>query len=72
MNSQQLVFQYEILQPDLQKKVLDFVNFLIKQQQQQQRQTIQKRTVGEYKDKIRIYSDFDAPLPDDFWMGEEK
>ena len=69
MNSQQLVLQYEILQPDLQKQVLDFVNFLIKQQQ---KQVVQKRTVGEYKNKIRIHADFDAPLPDDFWMGEEK
>lgn len=29
-----------------------------------------KRTVGEYKNKIRISADFDEPLPDEFWLGE--
>ena len=67
MNTQQMLFQYEILQPELQKQVVDFMNFLIKQQQ---KQTIQKRTVGEYKNKIRISADFNEPLPDEFWLGE--
>jgi len=29
-----------------------------------------KRTVGEYVGKIHISDDFDAPLPDEFWLGE--
>jgi len=29
-----------------------------------------KRTVGEYVGKIHISEDFDAPLPDEFWLGE--
>lgn len=68
MNAQQMLFQYEILQPELQKQVLDFMSFLIKQQQ---KQTVKQRTVGEYKNKIRIHDDFDAPLSEAFWMGEE-
>ncbi len=28
------------------------------------------RTVGEYAGKIRMADDFDAPLPDSFWLGD--
>jgi antitoxin (DNA-binding transcriptional repressor) of toxin-antitoxin stability system len=27
------------------------------------------RTFGRYKGKIKMSDDFDAPLPDDFWLG---
>lgn len=29
-----------------------------------------QRTVGEYLGKIRMADDFNAPLPDNFWLGE--
>ncbi len=32
--------------------------------------TVRKRTVGEYKGKIHIADDFDAPLGDEFWLGK--
>jgi len=67
MNSQQLVHEIEVLPPELQKQVFDFVAFLKKQQLKQQEN---KRTVGEYRDKIRIAKDFDEPLGDDFWLGQ--
>ncbi|MCK9396474.1 MAG: DUF2281 domain-containing protein [Methylobacter sp.] len=67
MNSQQLVHEIEVLPPELQKQVFDFVAFLKKQQLKQQES---KRTVGEYRDKIRIAKDFDEPLGDDFWLGQ--
>ncbi len=63
MNSQQLVHEFDMLAPELQKQVFDFVAFLRKQQLRQQSS---KRTVGEYKNKIHIADDFDAPLGDDF------
>jgi Protein of unknown function (DUF2281) len=66
MNTQQLVHEFEVLPPELQKQVVDFVSFLRKQQQQQH---LKKRAVGEYKDRIRIAKDFDEPLADDFWLG---
>ncbi len=59
--------EFEVLAPELQKQVFDFVAFLRKQQLRQQSL---KRTVGKYKDKIRISDDFDAPLGDDFWSGQ--
>jgi hypothetical protein len=68
MHGQQLLHEIEILPPELQKQVSDFVIFLRKQQQ---KQPIQKRTVGEYKNKITIHEKFDEPLGDDFWLGEQ-
>lgn len=68
MHSQELLQEIEILPPELQKQVSDFVIFLRKQQQ---KQSIKKRTVGEYKDKIVLHDDFDAPLADEFWLGEK-
>lgn len=66
MNSLQLAHEIEVLPPELQKQVFDFVAFLKKQQL---KQLANKRTVGEYREKIRIADDFDAPLGDDFWLG---
>lgn len=68
MHSQELLQEIEILPPELQKQVSDFVGFLRKQHQ---KQLIKKRTVGEYKDKIVIHEDFDEPLGDEFWLGEK-
>jgi Protein of unknown function (DUF2281) len=68
MHGQQLLHEIEILPPELQKQVSDFVVFLRKQQQ---KQFVKKRTVGEYKDKIVIHEDFDEPLGDDFWLGKQ-
>ena len=67
MNSQQLVHEFEVLAPELQKQVFDFVALLRKQQIQQQ---LSKRSVGEYQNKIHIADDFDAPLGDDYWLGQ--
>ena len=30
-----------------------------------------KRTFGEYIGKIEMSDDFNAPLPDEFWLGEK-
>jgi len=68
MQSQQLLHEIEILPVELQKQVFDFVTFL---RRQQQKQANKSRTVGEYRGKIVIHDDFDAPLPDEFWLGEK-
>ena len=67
MNTQQLVQEFEVLAPELQKQVFDFVAFLRKQQLKQQ---LSKRSVGEYQNKIHIADDFDVPLADEFWLGQ--
>lgn len=68
MHGQQLVQEIEILHPELQKQVADFLVFLPTQQEKQVQKT---RKVGEYKDKIIIHDDFNKSLPDDFWLGEK-
>lgn len=30
-----------------------------------------KREFGKYRGKIKIADDFDAPLPDEYWLGEQ-
>ncbi len=55
MNTQQLVQEFEVLPPELQKQVFDFVAFLRKQQLKQQ---LSKRSVGEYQNKIYIADNF--------------
>ncbi|SJM92102.1 DUF2281 domain-containing protein [Crenothrix polyspora] len=66
MHGQRLLQEIEILPPELQKQVSDFVVFLRKQQ----KNAIKKRTVGEYKGKITIHDDLDEALTDDFWLDE--
>jgi hypothetical protein len=68
MHGQQLLQEIEILPPELQKQVSDFVVFL---RTQQQKQVLKTRTVGEYIGKIITHDDFNEPLPDDFWVGEK-
>ncbi|MEE9338592.1 MAG: DUF2281 domain-containing protein [Methylococcaceae bacterium] len=66
MNTQQLIHEFEVLPPDLQKQVFDFVLFL-----KQQQTSVKQRTVGEYIGKIHIAEDFDEPLGDDFWLSRK-
>lgn len=66
MNTQQLTQEIEALPVELQRQVADFVVFL----RRQQRVLAKRRTVGEYAGKIHIHPDFDAPLPEEFWLGE--
>jgi len=66
MNTQQLLHTIERLPMEQQQQVHDFVVHLSKQQIP----SIRQRTVGEYVDQIRIYPDFDNPLPDGFWLGQ--
>jgi hypothetical protein len=66
MQPQLLLQEVNLLPPELQKQVFDFIIFLRKQQQPR----LTKRTVGEYRNQIIIHDDFDEPLPEQFWLGE--
>ncbi len=68
MQAQQLLKDIEVLPPELQRQVFDFVAFLRKQQA---RQNPKRRTVGEYAGQIFMSDDFNAHLGDDFWLGEK-
>jgi len=56
-----------IIKPTAQGKGKDTLTKLVAQDSEQ---LSKKRTVGEYVGKIHISDDFDAPLPDEFWLGE--
>ena len=62
MNNLALQTKLEVLSPNLQKEVADFVDFLFERSQK----TSKKKTAkfGCAKGKIRMSPDFDAPLED--------
>ena len=33
--------------------------------------TLPERPIGQYAGKMKMSDDFSAPLPDEFWLGEE-
>ncbi len=35
------------------------------------KRTAQERPIGHYAGKMKMSDDFDAPLPDEFWLGED-
>jgi len=39
-------------------------------QSRQQERPARTRVLGTFKGKIRVADDFDAPLGDEFWLGE--
>lgn len=67
----------DILPEQKQAEVLNFLNFLIASQPEinpQQEANIQlkrQRVLGLNKGQISMSDDFNAPLSDEFWLGEE-
>lgn len=65
---QALLEQVRSLTPEQQQEVLDFAAFL---RQKASSMPKKKRTPGLHKgDGYWMADDFDAPLPDEFWLGE--
>jgi hypothetical protein len=64
---QALLEQVRSLTPEQQQEVLDFAAFL----RQRTPVTTKERIPGLHKGfPYWIADDFDAPLPDEFWLGE--
>ena len=67
----------DTLSEQKQAEVLNFLNFLIASQTEidsQPESNIQpkrQRVLGLNKGQISMSDDFNAPLPDEFWLGEE-
>jgi hypothetical protein len=55
---------------DLQKQVYDFANRWVAKE----KQTFSKKTrvAGLHAGQMTVQDDFDDPLPDEFWLGEDK
>lgn len=68
-----VITDLELLSVEQRQQVFDFVAFLA-----QQRTVAVKnlgapkhqRVFGQYQGRISMSEDFDAPLPDSFWLGE--
>ena len=69
----------DILPENKQAELLNFMNFLIESQSEsnsQQNVSLQsppkrQRVLGLNKGEISMSDDFNAPFPDEFWLGEE-
>ena len=65
---QALLEQVRSLPPEQQQEVLDFAAFL----RQKSTPIVKDRIPGLHKGvPYWIADDFDAPLPDEFWLGED-
>ncbi|MEL6460607.1 MAG: DUF2281 domain-containing protein [Cyanobacteria bacterium J06621_15] len=69
-----LIAKLQNLPPEQQQTVLDFAEFLVQKNTQSQAaptQKVQQRVLGLNQGEIWMSEDFNEPLPDEFWMGEE-
>ena len=65
---QAILAKLQLLPPAQQQQILDFAEFLIKKYN---RSTVSKQRVPDlHQGKIWMSDDFDEPLPDEFWLGE--
>lgn len=67
----ELIAKLKTLAPQQQQQVLDFVEFLA-QKYAQPKLTQKKRVLGLNRGKYWMSDDFNDPLPDEFWLGEDK
>jgi Protein of unknown function (DUF2281) len=70
MDSSSLHKLIDQLPGHLQKKVYDFANSLINRE----KQVLSKkpRVLDLHKGQVWMSEDFDEPLPDEFWLGDDK
>ncbi|MEB3178525.1 MAG: DUF2281 domain-containing protein [Nostocaceae cyanobacterium] len=68
-----LLIKLQALPPQQQQQVLDFVEFLTQKYVQSNPNYSQKkrRIAGLHEGMGWIAEDFNAPLSDEFWMGQE-
>jgi len=64
-----LIAKLQSLAPEQQQTLLDFAEFLV--QKHTQIQTEQKRVPDLNRGEIWMSEDFNDPLPDEFWTGEQ-
>ena len=71
MNTAQLHAAIDELPSNLQEQVYNFVTFLKSNQAKQITEPQEARILGLHKGSMYMHDDFDDPLPDAFWLGEE-
>jgi hypothetical protein len=70
MDSSSLHKLIDQLPPSLQKQVYDFASDLIAQEKLVA--TKKPRIMDLHKGQVWMSEDFDEPLPDEFWLGDDK
>jgi hypothetical protein len=71
---QAILAKLEVLPPAQQQEILDFAEFLIQKYEQalpEKASAGKQRILGLDEGKVWMSEDFDDPLPDEFWFGEE-
>ena len=69
-----LIAKLQNLPPEQQQTVLDFAEFLVQKNTQSQAtptQEVQQRVPDLNRGEAWMSDDFNEPLPDEFWTGEE-
>ena len=68
-----LVTRLQNLPPEQQQQVVDFIEFLEHKyiQQPSNQEQPKRRIFGLHEGQGWMSEDFNQPLPDEFWMGEE-
>ncbi|MBD2771521.1 DUF2281 domain-containing protein [Iningainema tapete] len=69
--SKAFITKLQALPPEQQQQVLDFVDFLTQKYSYSHATQAQKRILGLNRGDIWISDDFNDPLPDEFWTGEQ-
>ncbi|MDZ7960411.1 MAG: DUF2281 domain-containing protein [Aulosira sp. DedQUE10] len=64
-----LIAQLQTLPPEQQQMVANFVEFLAHKHTQSQ--PVEQRVLGLNQGEIWMSEDFNDPLPDEFWTGEQ-
>ncbi len=71
MDSKQLHDLVERLPPDAQEQLYDYAQFLLERKTKPSAPR-KARVANLHPGAFIVHDDFDAPLPDSFWLGEEE
>lgn len=63
--------EWQALPESAQQNVYDFFLFIKQRYTKPIEQTNKLRTFGQHRGLIEASEDFDEPLPDNFWLGDE-
>jgi hypothetical protein len=63
----------QVLSPEQRQQAFAFIEFLSQTQRSTSEPAAPKkqRVFGQYAGRIKMSADFDEPLPDSFWLGEQ-
>jgi hypothetical protein len=68
MNEQALAEKFKRLPKNQQQQIINLIDSLLAQEEKNKKTS--KRILGLNQGEIVMSNDFDAPLPDDFWLGD--